>query len=129
VAFRASELFRMVGQSDSLLDEAWTHRRWATFVQLWLAASVGMTLLPAIMVFAVLLIPGLLYNAFAALIHTRMLSISVADLWHLAAGLGGIIGLFTLLFTMPVMLFRQLCGDLGKRDAQSISTAGGEPLP
>jgi hypothetical protein len=129
VAFKASELFRMVGQSDALLDEAWMHRRWATFVQLWLAASVGMMLLPAIMVFVVLLIPGLLYNAFAAVIHKRMLSISVADLWHLAAGMGGIIGLFTLLFTMPVMLFRQLCGDLGKKDAQPIHAAGGEPLP
>ena len=129
MAFRASELFRMVGQSDALLDEAWTHRRWATFVQLWLAASVGMMLLPAIMVFVVLFMPGLLYNAFAAVIHVRVISISVSDLWHLAAGLGGIIGLFTLLFTVPVMLLRQVCGDLGQRDAQPIRTAGGEPLP
>ena len=105
------------------------HRRWATFVQLWLAASVGMMLLPAIMVLVVLFIPGLLYNAFAAVIRARMLSISVADLWRLAAGLGGIIGLFTLLFTVPVMFFRQLCGDLAKKDAQPIGTAGGEPLP
>jgi hypothetical protein len=106
------EIFRMVGQSDALLDQAWMQRRWGTFVPLWLAASVGLALLPAIMVFVLLLVPGLLYNAFAAVSHAKALTISVSDLWHLAAGLGAIIGLFTLVFTVPVMVFRQMLGDL-----------------
>jgi hypothetical protein len=108
----ALEIFRMVGQSDALLDQAWTQRRWGTFVPLWLAASGGLALLPAVLVFVFLLVPGLLYNAFAAVIHAKALTISLAELWHLAAGLGAIIGLFTLVFTVPVMLFRQVSGDL-----------------
>jgi hypothetical protein len=121
MAFRPSELFRMVGQSDALLDEAWTHRKWSTFVLLWLAVSIGMAFLPAVMVLVVLLVPGGLYNGFATLIRLRTIGISIGELWHLAAGLGIIIGLFTLVFTVPVMLFRQVCGDLDQRSAHPIA--------
>jgi hypothetical protein len=121
MAFRASELFRMVGQTDTLLDEAWTQRKWSTFVLLWLAASVGMALVPALIIFVLLLIPGGLYNAFAPLARLRTIGITFGELLHLAIGLGVIIGLFTLVFTVPVMAFRQVCGDLNKRSTHPIA--------
>lgn len=119
MAFKASDLFRTIGQSDTLLDQAWIERRWGTFVPLWLGASVVMTLLPAFLVCVLMLIPGLLYNAFAAVVHAKTLTISLADLWYLAAGLGVIMGLFTVIFTIPVMLFRHVCGDLQPRPSPS----------
>jgi len=120
MAFRPMHLFRMVGQTDALLDQAWTHRKWGTFVQLWLAASIGMAVLPSLMVLVVLLVPGVSYNGFAALARWRTIGISLSELWHLAAGLGVIIGLFTLIFTVPVMLLRQVCGDLDQKSEHPI---------
>jgi len=122
VAFKASDLFRTIGESDSLLDKAWIEHRWGTFVPLWLGASVVMTLLPAFLVCVLMLVPGLLYNGFAALVHAKPLAISVADLSYLAAGLGVIMGLFTVVFTIPVMLFRHVCGDLRPRPSPSDAT-------
>jgi hypothetical protein len=55
-------MFRLVGETEDLLINAWRTRKWATFIRVWLLASVAMVPVTFVMTFILLYIPFLVYN-------------------------------------------------------------------
>ena len=99
-------MFEFVGHADDLLISAWRERKWGDFIRVWLMTSVALLVLSFAAPFV---FPGLVYDVVAAIFGAKLLSIS--DLWNLAAPFAAMVGAFTLIFTVPVMMLKQLSGE------------------
>jgi hypothetical protein len=94
---------------DLELESAWRERRWGAFLGAWimsiaLAAAVGFVA-PLVMVGVYILISLLfsLDNRFAA------------DIWSVCLWIASLAGMFTLLFTLPIMALKSSQGDLAHK--------------
>jgi uncharacterized BrkB/YihY/UPF0761 family membrane protein len=112
------KMFRLIPETDDLLQNAWRTRNWPTFIRVSLIASVAMVAVTFVMTFLFLYIPFLVYNvpvSIAALIFggtAKFAGPSLGDIFsNLAAPLSVMIGLVTLIFTVPVMVLKQLSGE------------------
>ena len=111
-------MFRLIGETEDLLINAWRTRKWATFIRVWLLASVAMVPVTFVMTFILLYIPFLVYNALisvAALIvgsTPTLVGPSLDALFStVAVPFAVMVGLLTLICTVPVMLLKQLSGE------------------
>ena len=110
-------IFRLIPETDDLLQNAWRTRKWATFIRVWLLASVAMVPVTFVMTFILLYIPFLVYNVLisvAALIFggtAKGVGPSLGEVFSMAAPLAVMVGLVTLIFTVPVMMLKQLSGE------------------
>jgi hypothetical protein len=50
-------MFRLIGETEDLLINAWRTRKWAAFIRVWLLASVAMVPVTFVMTFILLYIP------------------------------------------------------------------------
>jgi uncharacterized BrkB/YihY/UPF0761 family membrane protein len=112
------KMFRLIPETDDLLQNAWRTRNWPSFIRVWLIASVAMVAVTFVMTFILLYIPFLVYNvpvSIAALIFggtAKFAGPSLGEIFsNLAAPLSVMIGLVTLIFTVPVMVLKQLSGE------------------
>ena len=112
------KMFRLIGETEDLLINAWRTRKWATFIRVWLLASVAMVPVTFVMTFILLYIPFLVYNALisvAALIFggtPTLVGPSLDTVFStLAVPFAVMVGLLTLIFTVPVMMLKQLSGE------------------
>ena len=105
------KMFELVGHADALLEGAWRERKWGTFIRLWLMTSVALLILSFAAPFVVFYLPALVYNVVAWVIGKTLLNVSISDIWYLAAPFAAMVGLVTLIFTVPVMLLKQLSGE------------------
>jgi hypothetical protein len=104
--------FHLVGQADHLLESAWRERKWGTFVRIWLTTTVGLMVLAFVIPFVFIYFPVFLYNIIPRLLGGKILNISLFDVWVIAGPLAVMAGVFTLIFTVPVMMLKQISGDL-----------------
>jgi len=105
-------MFQLVVQADDLLEYSWRERRWATFIRIWLMATFWLALMSLLSPFIFLYVPVSIYNGVAFVIGGKILAVSFSDmLWTLAMPLAAMVGLFTLIFTVPVMLLKQASGE------------------
>jgi len=84
-------LFQLVGESDDVLKNAWRERNWAVFIRVWLWVSVGLTV----------------FFFVAAFILVFLFSIKSGGgdtALRFAVPFGAMVGLFALIFTLPVMM-------------------------
>jgi hypothetical protein len=111
------KMFRLIPETDDLLQNAWRTRNWPTFIRVSLIASVAMVAVTFVMTFLFLYIPFLVYNvpvSIAALIFggtAKFVGPSLGDIFTFATPLAVMVGLVTLIFTVPVMLLKQLSGE------------------
>jgi uncharacterized BrkB/YihY/UPF0761 family membrane protein len=101
--FKMSEF---IGHADTLLESAWRERKWSAFIRVWLMSSLALLVICFVTPFV---FPGLLYNVVALIFGIKLLPLS--ELWNLAAPFAVMVGAFTLIFTVPVMLLKQLSGE------------------
>jgi uncharacterized protein YqhQ len=107
-----SGTFHLVGQADHLLESSWRERKWGTFIRVWLTTTVGLMVLAFVLPFVFIYLPAFLYNIIPRVFGGKILNVLIFDMWTLGAGLAIMVGLFTLILTMPVMMLKQISGDL-----------------
>ena len=105
------KMFEFVGHADALIEGAWRERKWGAFIRLWLMTSVALLVLSFVAPFVFFYLPALVYNLFASIIGEKLLAVSISDIWYLAAPFAAMVGVVTLIFTVPVMLLKQLSGE------------------
>ena len=105
------KMFELVGHADALLEGAWREHKWGTFIRVWLMTSVALLILSFVAPFVFFYLPSLVYNLFASIIGEKLLAVSISDIWYLAAPFAAMVGAVTLIFTVPVMLLKQLSGE------------------
>jgi hypothetical protein len=112
------KMFRLIPETDDLLQNAWRTRNWPTFIRAWLISSVAMAAVTFVMTFILLYIPFLVYNALvsiSALIFggtAHLVGPSLGELFStFAVPFAVVVGLVTLILTVPVMLLKQLSGE------------------
>jgi hypothetical protein len=109
-------MFQLIGEADDLLENSWQQRNWPTFMRVWLLGSLWLTVTAFLMPFIFVYLPGSLWNAVAAVIGAKTFVLLFYDLfWNLALPFCAMVGLFTLIFTAPVMLLKQISGDFKAR--------------
>jgi hypothetical protein len=112
-------MFELIGNADVLLERSWQERNWATFIRLWLMATFCLTVFAFVMPFVFVLVPESIYNASVSLVTAifggaaKLIGPAFTDiLWTMAVPLCALVGVCVLIFTVPVMLMKQLSGDL-----------------
>lgn len=105
-------IFQLVGQADDLLEHSWRQRKWATFIRIWLIATFWLALMSLLSPFIFLYVPVSIDDGVAFVIGWKIFALSFFDLlWTLAMPLAAMVGLSTLIFTVPVMLLKQVSGE------------------
>ena len=112
------KMFRLIPETDDLLQNAWRTRNWPTFIRAWLISSVAMAAVTFVMTFILLYIPFLVYNALVSILAlifggtAHLVGPSLGELFStFAVPFVVVVGLVTLIFTVPVMLLKQLSGE------------------
>jgi hypothetical protein len=111
------KMFRLIPETDHLLQNAWRTRSWPSFIRVWLIASVAMVAATFVMAFILLYIPFLIYNvpvSISALIFggtAKLVGPSLGEVFSMAAPLAVMVGLVVLIFTVPVMVLKKLSGE------------------
>ena len=105
------KMFELVGHADALLEGAWREHKWGTFIRVWLMTSVALLIVSFVAPFVFFYLPALVYNLFASIIGEKLLAVSISDIWYLAAPFAAMVAAVTLIFTVPVMLLKQLSGE------------------
>jgi hypothetical protein len=111
VLSKVASLFSLIVQADDLLEGSWRRRDWGTFVQTWVVASVAVAVIAFLMPFLVFMVPALVYDLVALFMKTRTIPISWTEATSFGLRFGGMVGVFFLVSTIPMMLFKQLGGD------------------
>ncbi len=101
----------LIGQADDLLEGSWQRRDWGTFVSTWLVSSVGVAAAAFVLPFLMFMLPALIYDLLALFMKTRTIPISFRETLNFGLRFGGMVGVFFLVSTIPIMLFKQICGD------------------
>jgi hypothetical protein len=112
-------LFQFVTDADDLIERSWRQRNWATFIRVWLLATFCLAVLAFLTPFIFAYLPASIYNVVAWAVTAifggtaKLVSLSASDvLWTIALPFCASVGVFTLVLTVPVMLFKRLSGDL-----------------
>jgi uncharacterized BrkB/YihY/UPF0761 family membrane protein len=111
------KMFRLIPETDDLLENAWRTRNWPTFIRTWLVSSVAMVVVTFVMTFIMLYVPFLVYNVVVSIVAAlfgggaHLVGPSLGEVFSTLAALSAVmVGLVTLIFTVPVMLLKQLSG-------------------
>src|SRR5438552_16711530 len=104
-------MFSLVGRTDDLLESSWRARSWAAFIRVWFTASVGMMALGFVAPFVLFYLPASIWNIVASVIGLKLLSYPISHAWDLGAPFGAMIGLFTLILTVPMMMLKEVSGE------------------
>ena len=84
-----------------------------TFVKVWLAVTVAMAALVFVVPF--LVVPAVLViNVVAYVFGSKGITLSIYNLWNFALPFSAMVGLFALTLTVPVMVLKELSGDLSR---------------
>src|ERR1700730_15472389 len=112
------KMFRLVPETDDLLQNAWRTRNWPTFIRGWLVSSVARGVAIFVLSFILLYIPFLVYRSLfsiSGLIFggtAHLVGPSLGELFStFAVPFAVAVGLVTVIFTVPVMLLKQLSGE------------------
>jgi len=88
-----------------------------TFIRTWLVSSVAMVVVTFVMTFIMLYVPFLVYNVVVSIVAAlfgggaHLVGPSLGEVFSTLAALSAVmVGLVTLIFTVPVMLLKQLSG-------------------
>ena len=111
VVSKAVALFGLIGQADNLLEGSWQSRDWGSFVRTWLASSVGVAVVGFLLPFVMFMIPAMIYDLVALFMKTRTIPISFNETLAFGLRFGGMAGVFFLISAIPMMMFKQVCGD------------------
>jgi hypothetical protein len=104
-------MFSLVGRTDDSLESSWRARNWATFIRVWLTASVGLMALGFVAPFVLFYFPASMWNIVAWVIGMKLLNYPISHAWDLGEPFGAMTGLFTLIFTVPAMMLKQVSGE------------------
>jgi hypothetical protein len=111
VLSKVAAVFGLIGQADDLLEGSWQRRDWGTFVRTWLATTVGVALVAFVLPFIMFMLPAMIYDLVALFMKTRTIPISFRETLAFGLRFGGMVGAFFLVSAIPIMLFKQFCGD------------------
>jgi hypothetical protein len=109
-----------VGRVDEMVENAWRNRAWSSFVVLWIACSVAITILAFLIVY----IPSILYlegsriyyymklgqDMISGMPLSNYMSLQYSALWNFAIKFGEVSGLMALITLIPTMIIKQLSG-------------------
>ena len=117
-------LIQLMVETDDALEGSWRTRQWATFIRVWLVASVAMVVVGFFIPFVLIYIPFFIYNvvvSVGAVIFGgsgKPSGPSFSEIsWTFALPFGVMAGLCNLIFTVPVMMLKQLSGEFKKRES------------
>ena len=117
-------MIQLMVETDDLLESSWRTRQWATFIRVWLVTSVAMVVVASLIPFIFIYIPFFIYNVLVsvgAVIFGGSAKLSGPSFSELsrtfALPSGVLVGLCSLIFTAPVMMFKQLSGESKKRES------------
>ena len=103
-------LFQLISETDDLLERSFHEGRWRTFIRTWLSCTVA--IIVACFVTTFLAIPAVLViNAIAFVFGGHGINWSFYDLWNFAWPFSSIVGLLSLIFTIPAMLLKKFSGE------------------
>lgn len=111
VLSKIAVVFGLISQADDVLEGSWQRRAWGTFVRTWLASSVAVAVVGFLLPFVLFMIPALVYDLIALFMKTRTIPISFNETLAFGLRFGGMVGLFFLLSAIPMMIFKEVCGD------------------
>lgn len=103
--------FSLIGQADDVLEGSWRRHDWSAFVRVWLVSSVAVTVVGFLLPFIFFMLPALLYDLLALFMKTRTIPISLKETTNFGLSFGGMVGATFLVSAIPIMLFKQVCGD------------------
>lgn len=117
-------MIKLMVETDDLLESSWRTRQWATFIRVWLVTSVAMVVVAFLIPFVFIYTPFFIYNVLVsvgAVIFGGSAKPSGPSFSELsrtfALPSGVLVGLCSLIFTVPVMMFKQLSGEFKKRES------------
>lgn len=116
VLSKVAAVFGLIGQADNLLESSWQRRDWGSFVRTWLVSTVAVALIAFVLPFLMFMLPALLYDLVALFMKTRTIPISFQETLNFGLRFGGMVGIFFLLSLIPILLFKQICGDWNAAD-------------
>jgi hypothetical protein len=114
-------MLRTLVETDDLLINSWLSRKWATFIRVWFVSSIAVTVIAFLLPFIFIYVPFFIYNVVVSVMALifggppKLLATTFSDIFNLALPFGVLGGLFTLVFTVPVMLLKQLSGEFKER--------------
>lgn len=116
VLSRIGSVFGLIGQADNLLEDTWQRRNWGGFARTWFTSAIVVAIAAFLMPFIFFMLPSLIYDLVAIFIKTRSIPVSFRDTFDFGLRFGGMVGAFFLVSAIPLMLFRQICGDWKLQD-------------
>jgi hypothetical protein len=127
-------MIQLMVETDDLLESSWRTRQWATFIRVWLVTSVTMVVVAFLIPFVFIYTPFFIYNVLVsvgAVIFGGSAKPSGPSFSELsrtfALPSGVLVGLCSLIFTVPVMMFKQLSGEFKKRESNYIAQEESAP--
>jgi hypothetical protein len=115
-------MFQLIGDADDLLERSWRERNWGIFIRVWLMATFWVAVLAFLLPFIFGYIPAFLYNVVASVVAViaggaaKLVGLSFSEVLRtMAVPFCAMVGLFTLIFTVPVMLLKQLSDEFNAR--------------
>ncbi len=111
VISKIAAAFGLIGQADDLLEGSWRRQDWGSFVRAWLLSSAGVAVVGFVLPFVFFMLPAVLFDIVAVFMKTKTLPISWSDTAMFGLRFGGMVGAFFLVTAIPILLFKQFCGD------------------
>lgn len=106
-----TRLFGLIGEADTVLEQSWQRHSWGGFVRTWLISSVALALIAFVLPFVFFTLPSIVYGVISTFMHTKGSSISLSETFEFALRFAGIVGGVFFLSAIPIMMFKQMCGD------------------
>jgi hypothetical protein len=108
--------FQFVVEADNLLELSWQERKRAIFIRIWLESTLWVTVMTFLSPFVFFLIPMWIWNLVALVIGARLVAFSFSEtLLTLAMPVSAMVAVSMLIFTVPVMLLKQVSGEFSAR--------------
>jgi hypothetical protein len=105
-------VFQFVVEADNLLELSWQERKRAIFIRIWLESTLWVTVMTFLSPFVFFLIPMWIWNLVALVIGARLVAFSFSEtLLTLAMPVSAMVAVSMLIFTVPVMLLKQVSGE------------------
>lgn len=111
VVSKIMTLFGLIGQADTQLEQSWQHQNWGSFARVWLISSVVIALIAFVLPFIFFMLPSMIYDLATTFTHTKIIRVSFPETLDFALRFGGVVGGVFFLTAIPIMLFKQICGD------------------
>lgn len=109
------QIIGLIDKADTLLETSWQKRNWTTFIKTWLMASLGMAVFALVTPPIVLIAAGIIYTIIAVVLgafgaNVKFLTFDYSIIGFSVA-FSTMMGLLTLIFTVPAMLIKEVSGD------------------